>query len=129
MQSKSLGQVAYEAYVGFSGGKSLVSGATLPTWGESKPEIRAAWEAAGEAVEREVVAELVDEPADLEELEQCDRILALCDDVPERGEEFAESVRGKVESIRDWIEEHGEATEAQQQALDNMEEAVGRWIK
>lgn len=45
-----LGKVAYEAYCESSGGKSLVSGATLPTWEDLKPEIRAAWDAAAQAV-------------------------------------------------------------------------------
>lgn len=46
------GQVAYEAYCGTTGWKSLVSGADLPQWEALKPEIRAAWEAAAEAVIR-----------------------------------------------------------------------------
>jgi hypothetical protein len=45
----SLGQTAYEAYCASSGGKSLISGAQLPTWDGLKPEIKTAWEAAGKA--------------------------------------------------------------------------------
>lgn len=47
-----LGRVAYEAYCGNTGWKSLVSGAALPQWDDLKPEIRAAWEVAAEAVKR-----------------------------------------------------------------------------
>ena len=46
----NLGQIAYEGYCASSGGKSLISGAALPTWGDLKPEIRTAWEAAAAAV-------------------------------------------------------------------------------
>ena len=48
----ALGRVAYEAYCGNTGWKSLVSGADLPQWDALKPEIRAAWEIAAEAVKR-----------------------------------------------------------------------------
>lgn len=46
---KSLGQVAYEAYAVKVGNKS-VKGDTLPSWDDQKPEIKAAWDAAGQAV-------------------------------------------------------------------------------
>jgi hypothetical protein len=48
--SKSLGQVAYEAYCEKAGWKSLVTGAPLPTWSQQRPEISQAWEAAAAAV-------------------------------------------------------------------------------
>ncbi len=44
------GQIAYEAYYAFSGGKSLISGAPLPTWSEQAQAVRDAWEVAGYAV-------------------------------------------------------------------------------
>lgn len=47
---KSSGQLAYEAYCGHTDWKSLVSGAALPKWADTKPEIQAAWEAAALAV-------------------------------------------------------------------------------
>ena len=62
-------------------------------------------------------------------LEQCDSILEMCDEVPEKGEDFAESIRTKVESIASWISENEHVTPAQQQALDNMERAVSRWVE
>lgn len=49
-ESKSLGEIAYAGYFGASGGKSLVSGASLPAWGEQFPGIRDAWQVAGEDV-------------------------------------------------------------------------------
>jgi hypothetical protein len=45
-----IGQVAYEGYFAKCGGKSLISGAPLPTYGQQKPEIQEAWEAAAAAV-------------------------------------------------------------------------------
>lgn len=47
---KSLGQVAYEAYCEQSNWKSLASGADLPPFADTKPEIQQAWEAAAQAV-------------------------------------------------------------------------------
>lgn len=47
--TKTLGQVAYEAYKDFSQGKSLISGANLPEWEDQAVEIQAAWEEAGQA--------------------------------------------------------------------------------
>ncbi len=52
---RSYGQVAYEAYSEHSGGKSLISGAELPSWDLLSSEIRAAWEASAKAVERALV--------------------------------------------------------------------------
>lgn len=46
----TLGMIAYAAYCKSSGGVSLISGATLPTWDQLKPEIKTAWEAAADAV-------------------------------------------------------------------------------
>lgn len=47
---QSLGSIAYEAYCENTGGVSLISGAKLPTWDALSAEIRAAWEAAADAV-------------------------------------------------------------------------------
>ncbi len=44
------GQVAYDGYFGACGGKSLISGATLPQWHEQDKAIRDAWDAAAAAV-------------------------------------------------------------------------------
>lgn len=47
---QSLGMVAYEAYFAQSGGKSLVSGTSLPSWDGLNEKIKQAWEAAAQAV-------------------------------------------------------------------------------
>lgn len=47
---KSLGQIAYEAYCADTCWKSIISGASLPTWAEQNPRIQQAWEAAASAV-------------------------------------------------------------------------------
>ena len=39
-------EVAYEAYRAHTGGKSLASGADIPTFRKMRPEIQAAWNAA-----------------------------------------------------------------------------------
>lgn len=62
-------------------------------------------------------------------LAHCESILEKLDDIPDRGQDFAESVREKVESIQAWVEEHGDATQAQLDALQNMEDGVDRWIR
>lgn len=63
-----------------------------------------------------------------EAAEQCDRILDLCEELPSRAEDFGLSIIDKVESIRDWIAANKHVTDAQQQALDNMEAGVRRWL-
>lgn len=62
-------------------------------------------------------------------VKQCDRIIDKCDEIPFEGADFAESIRGKVESIRKWIEQHGRVTPKQQDALDNMESGADRWLE
>jgi hypothetical protein len=44
------GSVAYEAYRESAGGRSLVSGDPLPQFDELPAQIRAAWDAAAQAV-------------------------------------------------------------------------------
>ena len=47
-----LGKVAYEGYFKSCNGKSLISGASLPTWDQQSAQIRTAWQAAADAVAR-----------------------------------------------------------------------------
>lgn len=47
---EGLGEDAYQAYWHHSGGKSLVSGETLPTWLGLPAATQEAWEAAADAV-------------------------------------------------------------------------------
>jgi hypothetical protein len=57
---KSLGQVAYEAYAakGRDAGKSSISGSPLPLWDQQRPAIQERWEAAGQAVEQDVLGKM-----------------------------------------------------------------------
>lgn len=64
-----------------------------------------------------------------EAIEQCDNILELIDELPERAEDFGMSVGEKVASIKTWIEQNDHVTDAQKQSLDNMQGAVLRWIR
>ena len=50
--ARPLGEVAYSGYFVACAGKSLISGAELPSWDEQADEIRAAWQAAAEAVRK-----------------------------------------------------------------------------
>lgn len=49
-----LAKVAYDAYVQAAGGKSLVSGDPLPAFEDLPQMIRWAWDAASQAVAREL---------------------------------------------------------------------------
>lgn len=62
-------------------------------------------------------------------VEQCDRIIEKCDEVPFDAIDFADSVRDRAKSIRSWIEDNGRVTDRQQSALDNMETGVDRWLE
>jgi hypothetical protein len=46
----TLGEAAYAGYFAACDGKSLISGAQLPSWDEQDPRIQAAWQAAADAV-------------------------------------------------------------------------------
>jgi len=49
--------------------------------------------------------------------------------IPEEGEEFAESVEEKVQSMREWMEEKEWVTPAMAAALRNMREGVDKWLR
>jgi hypothetical protein len=52
------GKIAYEAYIAKTGGKSLVTGDTLPAWVDLRADIKEAWEAAAIAVTSAVVGRI-----------------------------------------------------------------------
>lgn len=52
---KTLGEVGYEAYRADTGGISLVSKQPIPDWVDLSGDIQHAWEAAGSAVENEIL--------------------------------------------------------------------------
>lgn len=66
--------------------------------------------------------------------EQCDCIVELIDDeVPERAwdvaADFFDDIRDKVVAVQETITQTNHVTEKQQQALDNWEAGVRKWIK
>lgn len=68
-------------------------------------------------------------PEVAEALKQCDRICEMCEEVPERGEEFAMSVSDGVAEVAETIEAQQRVTADQQRALDNWESGVSRWLR
>lgn len=54
--NEDLGEVAYAAYCARTGWKSLISGASLPSWQDVPSEIRSAWRAAAAAVRAAIEA-------------------------------------------------------------------------
>lgn len=44
IMQKTYGQIGYEYYCEFTGWKSLATGADLPQWADTKPEIQSAWQ-------------------------------------------------------------------------------------
>jgi len=62
-------------------------------------------------------------------LELADSILEKITDLPERAEEFGDSVESKVISISETIESRNHVTPAQMNALENMLAGVERWIR
>ena len=70
-----------------------------------------------------------------EAVELCDEILELCDDVDtqvidnDTWGEFSASVREKVGSIKEWVEENDHCTGKQGDALENMRDGVSKWVR
>ena len=62
-------------------------------------------------------------------LEQCDTILSLCDDMPDRASDFAISVAEQCAEVRETIERMQRVTSNQQEALDNWEAGLNRWLR
>ena len=64
-----------------------------------------------------------------EAISLCDEILKKIDELPERAEDFGDSVKTKVEDMQIWIEEHNTVTAAQAKALENMNAGVYKWLE
>lgn len=60
-------------------------------------------------------------------LDQCQAILDLLDDLPERADDFVQSAGEKVRDIAKWVETNQHVTEKQAAALDNIEAGAERW--
>lgn len=56
-----------------------------------------------------------------------EEIRDLAEVVCEDGQEFAQSVLERTESIADWVEENKTATDAQIEALENMLDGMEAW--
>lgn len=63
-----------------------------------------------------------------EAIEYAEEILSDLDNLPERAADFAESVREKVEGMKDWMEEHQTVTEKMVTALENIRAGVDKWL-
>jgi hypothetical protein len=63
-----------------------------------------------------------------EALDLAEEILTDLDDLPERAEDFKESVLEKVTGMKDWIEEHQAVTEKMATALQNIRAGVDKWL-
>lgn len=63
-----------------------------------------------------------------EALEQCERIIEMCGEMPERGEDFSTSVEEGCREVMATIESMNHVTADQQRALDNWEGGLSRWL-
>lgn len=61
-------------------------------------------------------------------LAQAESIMEMIDELPDRAADFGESVGDSVREVMETMERLNTVTTKQQQALDNWESGVGRWI-
>lgn len=61
-------------------------------------------------------------------VDQCENVLQDIDDIPERGEDFAESVREKVEGMMYSAKDRQSVTDNMADALENIADGVSRWL-
>lgn len=59
----------------------------------------------------------------------CEELIDDANAIPERGEDFANSVIEKTESMMEWIDSNSRVTEKMAEALENMRAGVDRWLK
>lgn len=67
-------------------------------------------------------------PEGSEGLAICDSILEDISEMPDRAMDFAESIMGKVSSMKESIEKYGNATPKMINALQNMRHAQLKWM-
>jgi len=82
-----------------------------------------------QADEAESKASTITDGAAREAFDLAVGILEDLDELPDRAEEFTESVREKVTSMRDSIEKYDNVTAPMMKALQNMRGGVDRWLK
>jgi hypothetical protein len=63
-----------------------------------------------------------------EAVDLCDEIMDLLSELPEKAWDFRNSVEGKVQDMRDWIEQHRRCTPKQMEALRNMKKGAENWL-
>lgn len=61
-------------------------------------------------------------------LEDIEDALTSVEELPDRAEEFANSVDEKLRSMHEWITKNEHTTEPQQNAVDNMASAIRKWL-
>ncbi len=64
-----------------------------------------------------------------EAIEEIDKVLELCEELPERAETFREGVEEKLNGMRDWIEENKHCTDPQATAIENIGDGVRKWLR
>jgi hypothetical protein len=64
-----------------------------------------------------------------ESIELADDILSDLEELPERAEDFRDSVREKVEGMREWMMEHEAVTDKMVSALQNIRNGLDRWLR
>ena len=62
-------------------------------------------------------------------VEDAESSIAMCDEVPMEGGDFADSVRAKLEGMAEWARENERVTDAMQTALDNMTGGLSSWVE
>jgi hypothetical protein len=62
-------------------------------------------------------------------LDLCDEILELIEELPDAASDFGESIKDKVESMREWIEENETVTPKMYTALENMKAGCAKWLE
>jgi len=60
-------------------------------------------------------------------LDNAEQLLADVEELPDRAEDFADSVKEKVEGMVDWARDNEHVTGPMETALDNMAAGVARW--
>lgn len=65
-----------------------------------------------------------------EAVDVCTEILEeILPDLPDRAEDFRESVEERISDVRDWIITRNYVTEAQVEMIENTKEACLKWVR
>ncbi len=61
-------------------------------------------------------------------VEACTECIDRCDEVPEAGEEFAWSIKERLQGMREFAETKERVTAKMVAAMENMSAAIERWL-